>query len=413
MKEEETMKDACFSLLSLSSRTATRGLVKELRVFRGFSIATECQYNTRRKITGTVSRIAEATPSCRTFCTSTSLHKRNPSRQQTTTEPRIRIPFGAQSRETLARIFKQDGVGYEDGNKILRILHQRRVIGSLVDKGIQITGNHNVTTESLQHGLDWLREHFPVDEQEAAEIWAEQEAERLEGTYIAKAEKLGLYKPLDGTEKKESPSTKSVYGVSVIDEFKKFHEERRAREAKEKEESGETQRVESMALAKREEREQKQMVLEQKWKERQERRALMGMVTPEVVPMPDVSTSRRLWPSTLFGVALIGGSWLLASLYTPVHVENRLFPETPTAVATVGTLIAMNVVFWLVWKVPRLWRVLNKYMVQAASYPYWPSVLGNIFSHQSLPHLGANMAVLFGYGLTRMFFLPSNHLEHC
>jgi len=402
------MKDACFTLLSLSTKAATRSVAKEFGVFRGirpFSIATEGLYNKRRKAKVASllhSRIPEAPSTCRTFRTSTPQHKRNSARQHASTEPRIKIPFGAQSREALARIFKQDGVGYEDGNKILRILHQRRVIGSLVDKGIQIAGNHNVQNESLQYGLDWLREHFPVDEQEAAEIWAEQEAARLEGTYIAKAEKLGLYKPLDGTEKKEL-STKSVYGVSVIDEFKKFHEERRAREAKEKEESGETHRVETMALAKREEREQKQVVLEKKWKERQERRALMGMVTPEDVPMPEVSTSKRLWPSTLFGLAIIGGSWLLASMYTPVQIENRLFPETPTAVATVGTLIALNVVFWLVWKVPPLWKVLNKYMVQAASYPYWPSVLGNIFSHQSLPHLTANMAVLFGYGLTRTF----------
>lgn len=400
------MRDACLRLLGLGGKSATKLLVKELEVFRcstrPFSIAAECQYARRRRLYNAASaspRPKKESRSVRTFSTSTSLQKRTAGRQQTPGEPRIKIPFGAQSREALGRIFQQDGIGYEDGNKILRILHQRRVIGSLVDKGLAIAGNHNVKNESLQHALDWLREGYPVDEQEAAEIWAEQEAARLEGTYIAKAEKLGLYKPLDGTEKQEL-STKSVYGVSVIDEFKKFHEERRAREAKEKLESGETQRNETMALAKREEREQKQMVMEQKWKERQERRALMGMVTPEDVPMPEMSTSRRLWPSTVFGVLLIGASWWVASVYEPMSKEYRLFPETPTAVATVVTLIAVNTAFWLVWKVPPLWQSLNKVMVQVASYPYWPSVVGNIFSHQSLPHLGANMVVLFGYGLT-------------
>ena len=242
-------------------------------------------------------------------------------------EPRVKIPFGAQSRDSLAQIFGQTDVEYETGNKVLRILHQRRVVGSLVDKGVQIAGSHNVKNDSLQNALGWLRDKYPVDEQASAELWAENEAERLEGTYIARAEKLGLYKPLSGDEKQQelSTTTKSVYGVSVIDEFKKFHEDRRAREAKEKEESGETQRTQEMALAKREERESKQAVVEAKRAQRQERRALMGMVTPEPMPVPEMSNASRLGPCTAFGLSLIVLFWLGATFYTPPPNERRLF----------------------------------------------------------------------------------------
>lgn len=350
----------------------------------------------------------------RSFSTSSPSQKRSPRNTPNTrsspspTEPRVRIPFGAQSRAQLASIYNQTDVGYEDGNKILRILHQRRVIGSLVDKGVQITGNHNVRTESLENALDWLRKKYPVDEQAAAEVWAENEAERLEGTYIARAEKLGLYKPLEGEEEDNPAAPKSIYGVSVLDEFKKYREDKRAQEAKEKEESGETQRVQELALAKREEREQKQALVEAKRKDRQEKRALAGMVTPEEAPMPEITQGRRVLPSTLFGVSLIALFWLAAATYAPPSQDQRLFPETPTAVATIGTLVAINLAVWAVWHVPVAWRQLNKYMVQAASSPYWPSVFGNIFSHQTIPHFGANMACLIGYGLTCKYCLPSS-----
>lgn len=317
-----------------------------------------------------------------------------------TPEPRVKIPFGAQSRDSLAQIFGQTDVEYETGNKVLRILHQRRVVGSLVDKGVQIAGSHNVKNDSLQNALAWLRQRYPVDEQAAAELWAENEAERLEGTYIARAEKLGLYKPLSGDEKQQelSTTTKSIYGVSVIDEFKKFHEDRRAREAKEKEESGETQRTQEMALAKREERESKQAVVEAKRAQRQERRALMGMVTPEPMPIPEMSNAARLGPCTAFGLSLVVLFWLGATFYTPPPNERRLFPDTPTAVATISTIAAINLAVYAMWHVPPIWRLLNRYMVQVASSPFWPSVLGNTFSHQRFIHLGANMACLAFYG---------------
>lgn len=73
-----------------------------------------------------------------------------------------------------------------------------------------------VPQKALVQALVWLRENYPVDEKAAADEYAAREADRLEdelaGAVASRPQK------------------------SVIEEFKKFHEERRAREAREKEE---------------------------------------------------------------------------------------------------------------------------------------------------------------------------------
>lgn len=204
----------------------------------------------------------------------------------------VPIPFGNIGKKELDKIFEHD-ILYEEGNKMLQILHSRRVTGALVDQGVHIKGTHTVPLEALTKALDWLRAKYPVDEQSAADAWAQQEAKRLEETYIARAEKLGLYKPLDAEEQTTELSTNSVYGNnSVLDEFKRFHEERRKREAKEKKESGEEQRSQELQMAKRVEAEQAQETRMKIIEERRELRAKKGMVTEEM-PVPDVTLVQK------------------------------------------------------------------------------------------------------------------------
>lgn len=70
---------------------------------------------------------------------------------------------------------------YAEGNHALRILHHRRVSGSLVDYGVGQLGSKfpNVDHATAVKGLEWLRQAFPVDEARAAEEWAEKEANRI------------------------------------------------------------------------------------------------------------------------------------------------------------------------------------------------------------------------------------------
>lgn len=110
-------------------------------------------------------------------------------------------------------------VSAADGALIVRTLHGRRIDGSLAELGVRIDGlPPTVPHKALVHALSWLRTHHPVDERAAADAYVAREADRLE-------------RELAGAS-----ATASRPGTSVIEEFKRFHEERRAREAREEEE---------------------------------------------------------------------------------------------------------------------------------------------------------------------------------
>lgn len=308
----------------------------------------------------------------------------------------VPIPFGNIGKKNLDTIFGHD-MNYGEGNKMLQILHSRRVTGALVDQGIYIKGTHNVPNDALRKALEWLRSKYPVDEQEAADMWAQQEAQKLEETYIARAERLGLYKKV---EDPADISTKNVYGTdSVIDDFKRFHEERRAKEAKEKEKSGVAQQEQELRLARREEREKEEEMRVIARQERQEKRARQGMVTYGQEEAPDLSTRQLLLPSTAFGLAVMGLLMLYGYTYTPPSRDWRLFPDVPTAVATIGGVAAAMIGMAMIWRVPPFWRFLNTYFVQTPSAPRAFSVLGNVFTHEKVLHLLTNLAGMWFFGV--------------
>lgn len=71
----------------------------------------------------------------------------------------------------------------------------------------------------------------------------------------------------------------------------------------------------------------------------------------------------------------------------------------PASVATCLLLVGLNLGVFVAWRIPPLWRVLNKYGTVAPGYPYAVSVLGNIFSHQEFSHFAVNMAMLLSLGV--------------
>lgn len=81
-----------------------------------------------------------------------------------------------------------------------------------------------------------------------------------------------------------------------------------------------------------------------------------------------------------------------------------MFPDTSLAIATVGTILAMNIAVYVAWRIPSAWRVLNRYFVVTPGYPRMFSMIGNTFSHYSFKHLAMNM-------LTLLLFAPRLHEE--
>lgn len=89
------------------------------------------------------------------------------------------LPCGELPPKSIESIFGR-GIPASDGNAALRILHHRRVTGSLADQGANLRDKFRYFTPALsKQGLEWLRREFPVDEARAAEEWAEKEANRI------------------------------------------------------------------------------------------------------------------------------------------------------------------------------------------------------------------------------------------
>ncbi|EPS35322.1 hypothetical protein H072_11297 [Dactylellina haptotyla CBS 200.50] len=114
----------------------------------------------------------------------------------------------------------------------------------------------------------------------------------------------------------------------------------------------------------------------------------------------DISAVRRLFPSFVFLLAVLGGCFYYATTYTPPKPQERIFPNMPIAVATVAGIVGANFVVFLAWRVRPWWKFLNKYFVQRPGNPTPFGIIGSTFSHHKLMHFGANMVGLFFLGTT-------------
>jgi rhomboid-like protein len=79
-----------------------------------------------------------------------------------------------------------------------------------------------------------------------------------------------------------------------------------------------------------------------------------------------------------------------------------MWPSLPPAAATVFAIIGANATIFALWRLwPPAWRLLNRYFISVAAYPRVFSLVGAVFSHQTVAHLGMNMFVLWMFGTKR------------
>jgi len=103
------------------------------------------------------------------------------------------------------------------------------------------------------------------------------------------------------------------------------------------------------------------------------------------------------------GALLLTGCYFLAEVYTPPSQARRLFPDTPTSIATIGGIFATWTAVYCMWYFPPTQRFLNKYFIQTVALPYAFSVFGNTLSHQKFMHMAANMVAFAAYGISGVF----------
>jgi rhomboid-like protein len=293
-------------------------------------------------------------------------------------------------------------------NRLLRILHGRRVAGTLDDPNLQRGRYQSFHRKSREAALKYLRKTVPVDEVINAGLRAEDELQEIErenddvtGDMARLAEEMTVVKGSRfSVYKNEEGGTvlagKDIYGDSVLD------------------------RIRAANRAKAEEREQREEE-ERRLREEEEAKSnpgkieVYGMKAPKALSPrlqgyteraqsnlkepPRMSTLARIGPTAVFVVTSV----ILLALYgenyrSPDWIDQSV-PDFRPSIVTVGTLAIGNVLIFLLWKFPPAWRLLNRYMIFVPAVPKPISTLGAMFSQQSFAHLLSNVSFLCFFGV--------------
>ncbi|PYH49888.1 rhomboid protease PCP1 [Aspergillus saccharolyticus JOP 1030-1] len=297
------------------------------------------------------------------------------------------------------------------GNRILAVLHGRRLNGTL-DLDLPDDIARSVRPQNLDAALSYLREHYPMDEDAAILARIEREELEEEQKLISRAEELGLYKPQSGHYQAELGDKNDVSGRSILQEMRKHNEARILAEEEQKRKEWLEGAAEDQEKIKRQlerntalQKFEDTSALEVRERADPRERPLLAWVQKHHLRAMDtdvdvskMTTSGRIVPSLLFGLVALGLCYTFALLYEPPARKDRLWPDTPRAAATIIGIVGINVGIFALWRFPPAWRMLNRYFISVAAYPRPLSLVGNVFSHQKPLHLGLNMTMLWFIG---------------
>ena len=278
------------------------------------------------------------------------------------------------SAEDIERVFGQK-LDPEQGLKILLTLQRHRSDGTLDHK-------MPFSNTLAAKGLAYLRTVNPIDEDAAI---------------IARIDR----------ETDTTPQTNVERSPHAVSQFEKFRQENKERqklqeaqnEAEEKKELEEGVRAKSRQVKVKDNKTTAPsndlvgLRPEPEWV-----RNYRNQATSQDRKKTLMTVWTRLLPSALTTIAVVGLSLVFAQNYTPPSRNARLWPEIPPAAATVITLIGINCLVFLMWRIPPLWKSMNRNFLVAPVYPYATSMLGAPFSHQRFSHLFANIAFLWFVG---------------
>ena len=299
--------------------------------------------------------------------------------------------------------------------KLLRILHGRRVAGSLEDPEVQVN-TASFTDREVRQALEWLRANVPVDEITNAGLRAEDELRVLESAAESEANEDGAAGKDASASGKSSPwslykksGEDNVYGESIIDKIRARNVARR--EAEEK--------------ALEEKRKQEEEAGQQNWGglstqtggARQvamsaKEEAYRAEATSDFEAPPETPRWRLLLPTTVFVAALVPLLWWASGFYTPPPEDRRLVPWLTQENATVYGLVLLNLAVFVAWRRMGAWRFMNKHAIMDMVSPRPTGAVAAIFSHQAASHLGENMFVLWLLGGLLLHGGDTNRAEY-
>ena len=265
-------------------------------------------------------------------------------------------------------------VGRKDGNDLLERLQEQRHRGTLDQK-------LPYSDAMIDKGLTYLRAKYPLDEDAAIIARIDREVD-------------GEYR-LPQTNVDKSP-----YAVSQFEKLVQENQKRREEDAAKKETKSQDGTREKIPRGERRVSVRDggalvQLRPEPEWVRKYRDKAQMKEI-------PQMSALAKILPSGLFTVAVIAVAVLFAQNYKQPSRKARLWPDLPPAAATLLTLVGVNVTVFMLWRLPPLWKFLNRNFLVVPAYPYSVSMLAACFSHQNFTHLLTNMIPMWLIGTRRM-----------
>ncbi|OAA32878.1 rhomboid family protein [Moelleriella libera RCEF 2490] len=288
------------------------------------------------------------------------------------------------------------GLSAAAGNRLLRILHGRRVAGTLEDPAFAIH-TAQYPAPMIAQALAHLRKVLPVNEVLNAGLRAEDELNQMDREMAereAQESARGANEDLDAeldTDAKIDP----VYGRSSFDQIRA----RNIAKQKAKDKAEEDKRLAKAAeegagvagpIAKREDG--TRAIANPKVAEYYEK-AQSNLDAP-----PDMKAWERILPSATAVVLVLGFLSAVAMVYDEPMPRYRLLRDLSTSQATIGTLIAINALVFLGWRIPPLWSFFNKYMIFVVATVKPATLFTAMFSHNVLTHMLVNMVPLWFIG---------------
>ncbi|KOS19086.1 Rhomboid protein 1 [Escovopsis weberi] len=310
------------------------------------------------------------------------------------------LSFGRElSEEETDRIFGT-GTGAARANRLLRILHGRRVAGTLEDPAFAVH-TAQFDADEMAVALAYLRRQVPVEEVRNAGLRAEDELDQMD-KQLRQRQEDEQKRARDGKDKADEVAVEYKvdprYGPSKFDEMrarnlarekareKALEEEMRVKELDEQQQQG----ANAGPLARREDG--SRAITNPKVQEYYDK-AQSGLEAP-----PEMRAWERILPSATVVALVLGFLAAVAAVYEEPAARYRLLREVSTAQATVGALIAANLVVFLGWRVPPLWALFNRSMMLVVATVRPATLFTAAFSHTRLSHLLANMVPLWFVG---------------
>ncbi|ATY58257.1 rhomboid family [Cordyceps militaris] len=316
-------------------------------------------------------------------------------------QDRVGLPFSINelTHVEVQRIFGAD-MKPEPANHLLRVLHGRRVAGTLDDPAYAVN-TAQFTYEQMGKALAYLRKTVPVEEVRNAGLRAEDELAQMEGQMAeAKEANEREVEHEEGVIAREAPYTEDpVYGHSVFDQIRATNRaKQKARDVAATKDRLEREEREGTIPGTLAELNQESHGHRTKAITNPTIQAYYEAAQSDLVEPPDMSVAARILPSAIFVTLLLGLMAAISMVYEEPARRYRLIPEISTAQATVAALVAVNLLVYMAWKVPPLWKYLNGLFIVSVATPRPLAMFTTIFSHQSLSHLLANMLPLIVIG---------------